>query len=296
MDERSLWVAGGRSLAKRSFLHLTGISFDREKHLWKQGIQSWEDFESSEAPLLAELAPGDEARRERWRKDMRFARLAWEEEDLLFFQQRWPKEALWRLVPEFLDRIAYLDIETTGLGMPPRAASTTVTFLFRDQVYQEHEEKKKAELIRWVLAESRLLCTFFGENFDVPFLEAEFGIPFERAHIDLCPWFKRLGYKGGLKKIETLVPELPKRASLDLNGRDAVHLWALHQQGSEGALETLLHYNAEDVVMLEPLLAKCLELQLLREPHWDWRVERIPEPVTLTTRTHPEIYSLLRPI
>ena len=40
-----------------------------------------------------------------------------------------------------------------------------------------------------------------------------------------------------------------------LNGYDAVLLWRMWQQGSEGARDTLVRYNAEDVASL-PALAE----------------------------------------
>ena len=64
----------------------------------------------------------------------------------------------------------------------------------------------------------------------------------------------RLGFKGGLKKIE---PRFGIHRPKEVNGMDgymAVLLWQRYQRGDQGALDLLLTYNREDVVNLEVLM------------------------------------------
>lgn len=119
-----------------------------------------------------------------------------------------------------------------------------------------------------------LLVTYNGKQFDLPFLRTKLGIPLNQAHIDLRYPLAALGYKGGLKKIEKLMGlERPGLVS-QLDGWCAVVLWRYHERGESGALETLLHYNLEDVVHLPALLAEVYNMSIRQLP--------LPvEPVTL---------------
>ena len=106
------------------------------------------------------------------------------------------------------------------------------------------------------LGSYKLIVTFNGASFDLPFLRAEFGeLPTGFAHVDLRWVLARLGYRGGLKKIERATG-LAKRGGLaELDGGHAVRMWEMAQQGEDEALATLIRYNAEDVASL-PLLAE----------------------------------------
>jgi len=268
-------------MLRRTFAHLPGISLAKEKALWSRGIIDWADLRSE--ALNPRILPVIDASEE-----------AYIAGDLHYFYRSLPRQLLWRMVPEFLEDVAYLDIETTGLGYPPKSHSTTITFYYRGQVYQEHEHHKKLLLITDMLKRSSMICTYFGEAFDVPFLQHEFEMKFEKAHIDLCFWLKRLGYKGGLKKVQKLFPEIPLRESLDIDGFDAVRLWRLHERGLPGALDTLLTYNAEDTVVLDPLLRIAYNLEAKAHPELELPHLPLKPFPELSTRIHPEVYRRLR--
>ncbi len=52
----------------------------------------------------------------------------------------------------------------------------------------------------------RLLVSFNGARFDLPFIKSEFPeIEFKQLHIDLMYPLRRIGYNGGLKNIEKLL-------------------------------------------------------------------------------------------
>lgn len=279
-------------LLKRSFVHLPGVGGLTEAKLHAKGVDHWDRLR--EDARLHFKAP----RAARILEALQAAELAYRRGDAGYFSENLPRDGLWRMIPEFADRIAYLDIETTGLGHPPLARSTTITFLFRGELFQEHQAERKRKLLKKVLKEAALFSSFFGEAFDIPFLAAEFGLQElrEMPHIDLCFWLKRLGYKGGLKRVQKRFPEISPRKSLDIDGYDAVRLWRMHEKGVPGALETLLTYNAEDVVVLEPLLVRAFNLELARHEHLQAKVQPLPtrpmaEPVT---RVSLEVYGLLR--
>ena len=106
-----------------------------------------------------------------------------------------------------------------------------------------------------------MLVTFNGSQFDLPVLQAFFGgRPFRQTHIDLRFVLARLGFKGGLKKIEPRfgLNRPPDLAGLD--GYDAVLLWERVRRGDRVARDLLLRYNQEDVVNLESLMIQAYQL------------------------------------
>ena len=128
-------------------------------------------------------------------------------------------------------------------------------------------EDLTARRVREQFAEASLLATFNGARFDVPFLEASFGLDVDTPHLDLMYPAKRIGLSGGLKPIET---ELGiDRDRPDLSGRDAVRLWREHERGDEAALETLVSYNREDTENLRTLadvVCDALDDEVFVEP------------------------------
>lgn len=65
---------------------------------------------------------------------------------------------------------------------------------------------------------------------------------------------KRIGLKGGLKIIEQELGISRSDETCGITGFDAVRLWHEHERGCDGALDTLLEYNREDIVNLETIV------------------------------------------
>jgi hypothetical protein len=103
-------------------------------------------------------------------------------------------------------------------------------------------------------------------------------VPLAQAHIDLRFPLAALGYKGGLKKIEQSLGLEREGPVAFLDGWCAVLLWQYHQQGEEGALETLLRYNLEDVIHLPILLAVVYNTRIQRLPFFLPQIEIPPLP------------------
>jgi uncharacterized protein YprB with RNaseH-like and TPR domain len=101
----------------------------------------------------------------------------------------------------------------------------------------------------------RLLSTFNGRLFDVPFLQYRFPqMTVPSVHIDLRFLLYRLGYAGGLKRIEQTLALGDRSGVEGIHGLDAVRLWEAYRRGDTDSLARLVKYNRADTVNLEPLL------------------------------------------
>lgn len=279
-------------MIQSTFIHLPGVGEVTEKSLWSQGIHTWDDLELSAEEIFSPkkakkcLIALDESR------------AAFSDGELAYFQQRMGSAHTWRLLPHCGEEIAFLDIETTGLGFPPESESTTVAVSFGGELKVEYDPDKKRQLFERLNDEARMWVTFNGQCFDLPFLRQEFEFPFSQPHIDLRVWLKRLGYSGGLKRIQNQVAGIPKRTAMDIDGFDAVRLWRMHLKGLSGALETLMTYNAEDTVVLEYLLHHAWELQrelqVAQCPSIKIASRERPSPPEIHTQIHSHVYDLLR--
>lgn len=235
-------------LLERTFLHLPGIGPITEADLWGRGIDSWEALRAS--PRLGDLGPDRRARVER---ELRMSAEALAEGDAEYFARRLPASEHWRLYPTFAPRTAFLDIETTGLS-PYEGIVTVVTIhgggSTRTFVADDNLEELPAYLGRFPV-----LVTFNGSLFDVPFLEVRFpALVAPPAHIDLRFLLRRLGYVGGLKRIEQVLGLGDRSGVEGIHGLDAVRLWEAYRRGSRPALDRLVRYNRADTTNLEPLL------------------------------------------
>ena len=109
--------------------------------------------------------------------------------------------------------------------------------------------------LRDELSRYDLLITFFGSVFDLPYLKASYPrLVLDQPHIDLCFLARRLGLRGGLKRIEPIAGVERSDPLQGLDGWDAVRLWNRWRYGHDAAaLELLLAYNEADAMNLQPL-------------------------------------------
>lgn len=280
-------------MLENSFVHLPGIGPETESKLWSSGFNSWKDLSANihsvfKGKKAAKIAEALEA-----------CQHAHQNNNFHYFQPLLKGSDTWRLFPSLLKAglaqdIAYLDIETTGLGFPPECESTTIAVLFQGVLHVEHCPTKKLELLKRVDAEAKLLVTFNGGPFDLPFLRREFHLHFAQPHLDLRFWFAKLDYRGGLKKIQQCFAEVHQRGSMDIDGFDAVKLWQLHRRGTPRALETLMTYNAEDTIVLEQLVYCGLNIEAQKRPLLSLPTYTLPVAPVISTQVCPDVYRLLR--
>ncbi len=278
-------------MIENSFVHLPGIGHETERHFWSSGIRTWDDLENNLENVLGAK------RALKIAKALSESRAAHQAGEYGYFQGRLKGADMWRLLPAFLaqsEDIAYLDIETTGLGFPPACLSTTIAVLFRGKLELEHQHERKRLLVKELDRNARLFVTFNGSTFDLPFLRREFKVDLKQPHIDLRYWMARLDRRGGLKKIQQSFREVPQRSSMDIDGFDAVRLWNLHRRAVPNALETLYTYNAEDTLVLEHLVYCGLNLE--SETHKDLNLPKykLPNRRSIPYEVCPHIYRMIR--
>jgi len=122
----------------------------------------------------------------------------------------------------------------------------------------------------------KVIVSYNGKTFDVPFIENYFGIKLDHAHIDLRYILGSLGYRGGLKSCEIQLG-FDRGDLKDIDGFFAVQLWHDYQKtGNPKALETLLAYNIQDVLTLENLMVISYNLKIKNTPFYR---NQLTEPV-----------------
>ncbi len=230
-----------------SFIHIRGIGPATEQRIWRRGLWDWERFLAN--PGLAGLSARTTAHAVAVATASQERLLA---RDHRYFSAHLPLREHWRAFPEFSDRIAFLDIETTGMTDDD---AVTMVGLYDGTRVRHYIKGENLQDFAQDLGDYQLLVTYFGAGFDVPFLRRRFPfVAFDHLHLDLCPALHRLGYKGGLKHIEEVLGISRRPETQGLSGWDAVRLWREYEQGSQEALQLLTAYNTEDIVNLKALL------------------------------------------
>lgn len=172
-----------------------------------------------------------------------------------FFSGAMKRRDHWRLFEEFGGDAVCLDIETNGY-QPWQGGYATVVGLYDGYDWKRlvYGEDLTAENLNRELSGYKLLITFFGTSFDIPFLLKSLpGARFDIPHFDLCHAAKRIGMSGGLKKLEEICGIYRDETLKGMNGYDAVKLWEAAQRGSKESLDLLLTYNRADTCSLLPL-------------------------------------------
>lgn len=261
-------------MLENTFCHIPRISLKTERRIWESGLHSWRHFAEAEA------VPVTRARIDQVRRHIDESFYHLRTNNPHFFAATLPSALHWRVFPEFRHSIAYLDIETTGLA-PPHDKITTIALYDGRRICHYVQEQNLAQFARYI-CDYKVLVTYNGKCFDVPFIERSLGIRLEQTHLDLRYILRSLGYKGGLKGCERQLG-IHRLGLEDVDGYFAVLLWQEYKRNhNEKALETLLCYNIHDVVNLEALLVKAYNLKLRESPFANThllhppRVPRIP--------------------
>ncbi|HDQ41518.1 MAG TPA: exonuclease [Desulfonatronum sp.] len=238
-----------------SFCHVPGIGRIREQKMWNAGIHRWDNALRSNAFCPCRLSHA--ARAVLTESPDRLSK-----GDTSWFVQKLPQEETWRLCSHFAYRAAFVDIETTS---GPGPVNITTIALFDGKTVRTYVQGRNLEAFCDDILDYPLMITFNGRCFDAPIIERELKISLP-AHVDLRFLLKSVGVKGGLKACERRLGM--DREELDgLDGYFAVLLWQEYEaRGDEQALETLLAYNAADVLSMPILLEHAYAAKLEQTP------------------------------
>jgi len=269
---------------KNTFVHIPGIGPKRERRLWAAGIHSWHHVAEAEA------LPTSPARAASLRRHAAESIARLHAGDAAYFHAALPSAEQWRLFPAFSRSVAYLDIETTGMGGP--GDYITAITIYDGAEIRNYVQGDNLFDFRDDIDAYDLLVTYNGKCFDVPFIRAYFGHPMRHAHIDLRYVLASLGVTGGLKGCEKHFGI--DRMELDgVDGYFAVLLWwDFHNNGNARALETLLAYNTLDVVNLETLMVLAYNLKVADTPFA--ATHQLPLPEAPEILLEPDVETIQR--
>lgn len=256
-----------KNVLQHTFVHLPGIGLKTERSLWEKGICTWEFFRDEDGWKRASIG---RTKYEALRERIEICRARLCAVDPQYFAGTLAPHHLWRLFADFRECAAFIDIETTGLGGPCDHITTAALYDGREvfhYVYGDNLDQFAHDLGKY-----KILITYNGACFDLPFIRHYFGIAVDHVHIDLRYLLANLGYRGGLKGCERSLGL--DRCELDgVDGWFAVLLWREYgRTGNPKALETLLAYNIADTVNLENLMVQAFNMKVSQTPFLELKI------------------------
>lgn len=120
-------------MLRRTFCHVPGVGIKAEQRLWADGVVSWDAIARNDLALAA-------ARRAKLSRHLEESQRQLAAHNAAFFAETMPASEHWRLYPEFRDSVAYVDIETTGLGGPGDHITTIALYDGRSIRHYVHGE------------------------------------------------------------------------------------------------------------------------------------------------------------
>lgn len=257
-----------------SFCHLPGVGPKTERALWSAGFLTWE----------AALEGNGGAVKASWLPHLRESVARHSGDDIGYFAAKMPTSQHWRMFRDFRDSCAFLDIETTGLSHFTDEITTIV--LYDGKTIRHYVNGQNLNAFVQDIKDFRLLVTYNGKCFDVPFIENFFGVKLLQSHIDLRYVLRGLGIAGGQKKCERRL-DIRRGQSADIDGFMAVLLWQEYRRTRDQRfLETLLAYNVEDAVNLETLMVLGFNLNVKHTPFTELSLS-VPTPPLSPFRVDP---------
>lgn len=246
-----------------TFLLAQGISEEHERLLWGRGLLTWDLARRYAAEVQDALGP---ARAQRLLATLAEAQEALTKGNHNWFRQHLDPRENWRLWHDFCapDAVALLDIETTG--RTPGYDRITVIGLSdgqRERAFIADRPQAGDEPLSGYLEAIkayRLVVTFNGIGFDIPFIERHFrdqGYHLEQPHLDLMPLARSLGLTGGLKDMEQQIGIRRESELADMRGHEAIALWGAWKQGDRAAYDRLVSYCKADCTNLLAFAEHC---------------------------------------
>ncbi len=259
-------------MLQHSFSHIPFVGLTTERRIWDSGICSGDEFILNPPTFLSKHKSAKII------EHLQLSTRNIESQDVSYFIQNLSAKDQWRIFQEFQSTTAYLDIETTGLGGPGDVITTIA--LYDGKTIKHYVNGQNLSDFTQDIQDYKVIVTYNGKTFDIPFIESYFNIRLSHAHLDLRYILASLGYSGGLKSCE-LQLGIGRTGSLaEVDGFFAVLLWQDYKKKRKiKSLETLLAYNIEDVVNLEYLMITA----------YNKKLDSIPLPINkLSYPTTPE--------
>ncbi len=248
-------------MLQNTFIHIQSIGAITEQRLWESGLRDWDAFtDDISIPLSVK-------RKYLLQKGIEESRQHLYQNNPVYFSKCLPANQSWRFFPEFRNSTVYLDIETTGLDR--HYHSITTIALYDGEFIQTYVQGQNLDDFIDEIYKYKVIVTYNGKSFDIPFTESFFNIRLNHAQIDLRYILYSLGYRGGLKGVERQLGT--DRGDLrDVDGFFAVLLWDEYlKTGDQKALNTLLAYNVQDTITLENLMVTAYNMKLKETPFFD---------------------------
>lgn len=241
-------------MIKSTFQILDKVAENKEKSIWYQGIDNWQTF------IDKDIIKGiSKTKKSYFNRQLMKARQALYNLNSSYFIDKLPSTETWRLYNFFRDEVVFLDIEVDGIG---KSADITVIGLFDglETKTMIKDVNLDYRALKQELAKYKLIITFNGSSFDIPFIKKRYDILPKTPHIDLMHCCARLGYRGGLKCIEKEFGIERNRIIEKFSGGDALSLWRIYKAtGDKYYLNLLVEYNGEDVINLKKIMNYCYD-------------------------------------
>lgn len=232
-------------MIKSSFIFLPGIGKKKERELSLK--YDWNSF------LKTSKIEGIGLKRKVYYDSLvKKAKDALLNDDVAYLASIFPLSEHYRFYKYYRDEAVFLDIETTHV-----TGDLTVVGLFDGDRSKTMIAGYNLDLValKKELSRYKLIVTYNGNTFDLPFLRSKHDILPDVLCVDLKVICRRLGFVGGLKKIEKELGIKRENEIVDnLRGGDAAKLYRMWRgSGDEHYLKQLVEYNEEDAVNLQTI-------------------------------------------
>ena len=241
-----------------SFCFSKHVTDDQERALWGRGILSWALARQHLDEVTAVLG---QSRAGKLGESLAEAEAAVAKGDAAWLKAAWPLKETWRLWEGWIkpEQIAFVDIETTGLtpgldqitviGLADGLGNSRAFVAGRPQPGDEPLDR-----FREAIKAFKLVVTYNGDSFDLPFIEKHFkdqAFRFEVPTLDIMWSARAVGLTGGLKDMEKQLGITRGGDIAGMRGQDAIRDWGLWRSaGDLAAYKRLTTYCKTDCVNL----------------------------------------------
>ncbi len=231
-----------------TFVHIKGIGKNTEQSIWDSEVYNWHEFLEKHSQVDI-----GQSKKQRILSSVQESMKRIKNKDYSYFLSTLPQSEHWRIYDKLKEKCCFLDIETTGLSKEYH--DITLIGIYDGKEPKIFMNGKNLEDFQQELKKYKLMVTFNGRCFDLPFIKEHFpSTKLEHFHIDLRFVLANLGYRGGLKSIEAQLGLKRDDSITDVDGFEAVRLWHRYKRGDNSALVTLINYLKADICNLKPLM------------------------------------------